>query len=310
MEFKGQGALRHVGLQPPPPGDVARKEGDTRCVEKDGRTVRLVTIRRPGPPSRPVSLHSVAPPLQAQAHVPGMPPGEAGGRPKALGERDVKASASRSLAQAPLFGLQRAEALFTAHLQDHLEGHPLGTFTEAVHDIASFHDQGAGWMLSGGAEPPATWPPTPAFMARVFERVLDPGFTDAAQAMAYASQDLPSKLLTSVLQGLLVPGKVLTQSEQLGAVKPGDPFHDEAVRLRKQLLADQGRCALPPRVSQAVQALVAGSRQTTRQKSVDTAVVQMLATAGRRLDDASFSRLVKAVHAGMKGEVPQDEAAK
>lgn len=294
MEFKGYGVGRPSAPARPPRQDGVRQEGDIRWVEKDGRTVRLVTIARPGPPRRPVPAQAVAPRPEAQG--PATP----------LGERQVKAGATGTPDPLPLFGPRRADGLLTFHLKDQLEGNAMGTFTEAVHDIALFHDQGAGWTLAGGGAPTAAWPPSPAFMARVFERVFQPGFTEEAPAKAYADKELPTALLRELLQGLLVPASLLSNTEQLRAVKQDDPFHAEAVRIRKQLLANLGKYELPSVVERTVQALLAGTRDTPRQKAVDTAVVDLLATAASRLEGASYKRLVAAVHAGMKGEAPKE----
>lgn len=282
-------ALAQAQVPPKP----ERKAGDLRVVEVNGRKVRLLTIARPAAPQRPAAQAGLQRIAEAQPEPSTTPP--------ALADRPVQV--------APM-GLHRVDEIVRAHLADQAKGTAFGSFTEAVHDVASFHDAGAGWMVAFAPGLPSTWPPTPQFMGRVFAQVLDPGFAQTSQAMAYAEATLAGPLLHELLQGLLVPGHLLSKTEQLRCVKADDPFHAEAAAIRKKMLADHGKYDLPVAVDSAVQALMLGTRGTAHQEDVDRAVVAMLATASQRLTGASLRRLTLAVHAGMKGEPAAGAAGK
>lgn len=283
-----QAPLQAQAQDPP-----ARKEGEVRLVEVNGRKVKVKTVARPAALPRP-DVPRARPPAAIQ-HVP-----QTSSCAPALGTRQV---------EVPSMGQAAIDDLVLRHLDQQAKGTALGSFTEALLDVASFHDKRAGMMLSFNPEASvATWPPTPGFMGRVFSHVLQAGQASDTKGMASVGGGMAERLLHELLQALLVPASRLRVVEQLRSVAPDHPQHEQAVAALDKVFTDFGRYELPQAVDSTVHALLQKTRGTPGQAAVDRALVAMLATATQRLTPGSFKRLVLAVQAGMTGE-PLGDAA-
>lgn len=300
MNFDRKGGLppyARTQPKPQPHHPTERKAGEMRVVEVNGRRVKLMTVARPAAVPRPVGPKPLPPaalPVQLQRpslpQVQPQPPVT----PAAPGIQQVKVQVA---------GVDPLDDLLSRHLDHQAQGTAPCSFTEAILDVAAFHDKRDGWslFLSPGVAVQA-WPPTPEFMGRVFTHVLKAGGTEESKGKAVADTGLARRLFQELLQALLVPARLLRLVEQLRAVAPDDPKHPQAQATQRKVLADHGRYELPQSVDRMVHALMLQSRGTPHKDAIDRALVAMLATASQRLTPESFRRLAFTVQAGMKGE--------
>ncbi len=315
-DSKGAPLLYARTLPPPQPQQLpARKPGETRRVEVNGRLVKLVTIARPAAVPRPVDPKPLQPAAvhpqphtqpHTQPQLQALPRPQPQSQPStnetatALGDRQV---------QLPAAGQDALDDLLVRHLDYQAQGTALCSFTEAILDMASFHDKRAGGslFLSPGAAVKA-WPPTPEFMGRVFTQVLRADAARESKGQATAAAGLAGRLVHELLQSLLVPAQLLPLVEQLGAVEPDDPKYAQAQAAQCKVLADHGKYELPRAIDRIVHALMLQTRGTPHKDAVDRALVAMLATGSQRLTPESFKRLAFTVQAGMEGKPLADGA--